>query len=79
MAVKFRKVFIVCEDNQIFKHISKTDIFKHKDSAEWRCDYLQKKAEEEQVKVHQQNNPMPRYRVHAFFWCMKMRLEIKKA
>lgn len=67
MANRFRKVFIVCEDNLVFNKVNKVDIFKHKDAAEWRRDYLQKQAIEEQTKLHQVNHPMPKFKVHAFY------------
>jgi len=67
MAKRFRRVFIICEDNQIFTTLTQTIIYKHKDSAEFACRRAQEKAQEEQGKLWNANNPLPKFKVHAFY------------
>lgn len=67
MAKRFRKVFIICEDNSVFSHLTQVNIFKYRDSADFACRRLQEKAAEEQGKMWNANMKLPVYKVHAFY------------
>jgi hypothetical protein len=50
MAKRFRKVYIVCEDNKIFGHTSTITAYQTRDQAERMCERERKKAIEEASK-----------------------------
>ena len=64
---RFRKVFIVCENNQTFSKVTQITIYKYRDHADFACSRAQKKAVEEQQQYTNEQKPLPKYKVHAFF------------
>jgi hypothetical protein len=67
MASRFRRVFIVCENNNIFGNITNVPMYKYRDHAEYRCKRLQDKAIEEQNQLSNAGRPLPKFKVHAFY------------
>lgn len=67
MANRFRKVFIICEDNQIFTNLTQVPMYKHRDSADFACRRLQEKSDEEHNKLWNANKPKPKFKVHGFY------------
>lgn len=67
MAKRLRKVFIVCEDNQIFPCKSNVMVYKSREDAERICKREQEKAKEEMNKMWNANKPLPKFKVHAFY------------
>ena len=67
MASRFRKVYIVCEDNKILGNLSNTTIYKYRDNAEYACKRAQEKAKETNSQYSNANKPLPKFKVHAFY------------
>ena len=67
MANRFRMVFIVCEDNQIFGCFSQITIYKTREQAEFACKREQKKAQEEAGKMWNANKAPTKFKVHGFY------------
>ena len=68
MANRFRKVFIICENNKIFGDMTQVPIYRHRDSAEFACIRAQEKAQEEQAKLWNANKQLPKFKVHGFLF-----------
>lgn len=64
---RFRKVYIVCEDNKIFNCTNNITVYKERDSAEYFCKRCIDKAKEEQGNLWNANKPLPNFKVHGFY------------
>ena len=67
MAKRFRKVFVVCENNQTFAYSSNMTVYKTREDAERVCKWQLEKAKEEMKKLWNANKPLPVLKVHAFY------------
>jgi hypothetical protein len=67
MANRFRKVFIVCKDNQTFSELTKVAMFKYRNDAEFACKKLQELAIEDHKILWNANKPLPKFKVHGFY------------
>jgi hypothetical protein len=67
MPSRFRKAFIVCEDNQTFNKMTQVTIYKYRDHAEFACKRAQKQALEQRGQYENEHKPIPRFKVHAFY------------
>jgi hypothetical protein len=67
MAKRFRKAFIICEDNGIFGKMTQVTLYKYRDHAEFACKTLQAKAKDKHQKLWNANQPIPVYKVHGFY------------
>jgi len=67
MASRFRKAFIVCENNKIFGCMTNIVLYKSREDAEGACKRAQLRANAEQEKMWKANQPVPKFKVHAFF------------
>jgi hypothetical protein len=67
MASRFRKVYIVCENNETFGQFTQKTVYKYKDHAEFQCQRAKAKALEEKDQYANVNKPMPKFRVHCFY------------
>ena len=67
MANRFRKVFIVCENNQVFNKITQVPMYRTRYDAEYACNFLIKRAAEESIKLSNANVPLPKFKVHGFY------------
>ena len=61
------KIYIICQDNEIFKETDRIEIFRYRDRADHRRSYLETKAVEESRMLYNQNKPLPKYNVHGFY------------
>jgi len=67
MAKRFRKVYMVCEDNKIFGGLTQITMYQRRDSAEYHCERAKKKALEAQTLSCNEHRPLPKFKVHAFY------------
>lgn len=69
MPRKFTKVYIVVEDNAIFgKHkFDAIETYRDRVTADRMCGLRQQKANSESQMHHNFNQPIPQYKVHAFY------------
>jgi len=67
MAKRFRKVYIICEDNKIFGCFPQITIYNSRDSAEYHCQRAKKKALEAQTLSSNAHKPLPKFKVHGFY------------
>jgi hypothetical protein len=67
MANRFRKVFIICEDNKIFQHDTTIKAFKHRENAENAAKHRRSTLEAEKNMAWNAGKPLPTVKVHAFF------------
>ena len=67
MARRFRKVYIICKDNQIFSDLTNVPIYKYRDSADFAIRRLQEKADEDHKKLWNAGKAAPKYKVHAIY------------
>lgn len=67
MAKRFRKVYIVCEDNKIFGCFPQITVYNSRDLAEYQCERVKKKAFEEKTMSYKEQKPLTKFKVHAFF------------
>ncbi len=67
MAKRLRKVYIVCENNQIFGHMTNITVYKSRDSADWACKRARDQAAENHKKDWAKNQPLPVFKVHGFY------------
>jgi len=67
MTSRFRKVFIVCEDNKTFSCFTQITIYKYRDHAEFQCERAKKKALEVKDQYEHENKPLPKFKVHGFY------------
>lgn len=67
---KFKKIYIVCEDNKIFgnSNFQVIEIFRIKESAQNVCNRQQETAiTKNKYMWAEQNNPIPQYSTHGFY------------
>jgi hypothetical protein len=69
MPRKFRKVYIVVQDNHIFtKHnYFSIDTYNDRATAERVCISRQQEAVAESQKEYNKNKPLPQFKVHGFY------------
>lgn len=67
MAGRFRKVFIVCENNDTFSNLSQITIYKYRENAEFACKRAQIKAVDEHTQYSNAQKQLPKLKVHAFY------------
>ena len=67
MAKRFRKVFVICEDNKVFTTLTRITIYKTRDDAEYMCKREQAKALEEKKRYWNSNVVIPKFKVHGFY------------
>ncbi|TSD64691.1 hypothetical protein FFF34_012365 [Inquilinus sp. KBS0705] len=69
MSRRFRKVYLITDGINVFgeHNYLSTEIYRLKSSAENVCAEKQRKAMEEANKFYNKSNPIPKYKVHAFY------------
>lgn len=64
---QFRKVYVVCEDNQVFGKVSTAVFYRDDSYAVSICSQRQKKAIEDSTMAYNTNKPIPVHKVHGFY------------
>jgi hypothetical protein len=68
MTRKFKKVYIVVQDNEIFRYKGfPIESYPDKESADRACEQQRQKALAESKMHHSYNKPIPQYKVHGFY------------
>ena len=66
---KFRKVYLVVQDNKVFSqwNFDMVNMYRTKDTANRMCQQAKQKAAHEAEMIYNKNKPIPQHKVHAFY------------
>lgn len=64
---RFRKCYVICENNEIFGNVLTARVYRDKEYALTVCTNLQHRAIEESTMEHNKNKPIPISKVHGFY------------
>jgi hypothetical protein len=64
---RFRKVYIVCQDNQIFGRVTMNNFYQNEEECKQVAKYKLRQATEDAKYEWAKNKPIPKFATHGFY------------